>query len=77
MYVYYDFYSYQSGIYTYEYGSYQGIQAVKIVGWGSQDGVNYWIAANSWGPDWGQFGFFNIAFGECNIDSNAIAANIY
>ena len=77
MYVYTDFYSYQSGIYSYQYGSFEGYQAVKIVGWGSLGGVNYWIVANSWGPDWGQFGFFNIAFGQCYIDSDAIAANVY
>jgi len=76
MYVYEDFYSYSGGVYYYQYGDYLGSQGVKIVGWGSQNGVSYWIAANSWGTDWGQFGFFNIEFGQCNIDSAAIAANI-
>lgn len=74
--VYEDFFSYDGGVYYYQYGDYVGIQGVKIIGWGYEDGESYWIAANSWGTDWGEFGFFNIYFGECSIDSAAIAANI-
>lgn len=42
-------------------GSYVTGHAVRIIGWG--DG--YWICANSFGKDWGENGFFRIAFGEC------------
>lgn len=45
-----------------------------MIGWGVTDeGLDYWICANSWGPTWGENGFFKIAFGECWIDSSVLA----
>jgi cathepsin B len=73
--VYEDFYSYTSGIYTQTSDEEVGGHAVKIIGWGNQSGTNYWIVANSWGADWGMSGFFWIAFGQCGIDTDAIAGN--
>jgi cathepsin B len=67
--VYEDFMNYKSGVYKHQTGSQLGGHAVKIVGWG--DG--YWIVANSWGTSWGEKGFFNIAFGNCGIDSAVYA----
>lgn len=67
--VYEDFMSYKDGVYKHKTGNALGGHAVKIVGWG--DG--YWIVANSWGTGWGMKGFFNIAFGECGIDSAVYA----
>lgn len=41
-----------------------GGHAIKIVGWGEEkpngDVIKYWICANSWGPDWGDNGYFKI-----------------
>ena len=33
-----------------------------MLGWGtdSESGVDYWLAANSWGADWGEDGYFRI-----------------
>lgn len=46
-----------------------GGHAVRIVGWGEENGVKYWHIANSWGTDWGEKGFFRmirgINVGEC------------
>lgn len=71
--VYEDFMYYTGGIYTHTSGQLLGGHAVKIVGWGQENGTNFWIVANSWGASWGESGFFRIAFGQCGIDSDAVA----
>jgi len=44
--------------------------AVVIVGYGSSNGLNYWIVRNSWGSAWGESGYFRIArgYGACGIN---------
>jgi cathepsin B len=71
--VYEDFTHYKGGIYKHTSGSLLGGHAVKIVGWGKENGENYWIVANSWNTTWGEKGFFRIAFGEAGIDSQCVA----
>lgn len=71
--VYEDFMHYKSGIYEYTHGKELGGHAVKIIGWGEENGINYWIVQNSWGENWGENGFFKIKFGECMIDRNGYA----
>ena len=50
------------------------------VGWGvePQSRRKYWIAMNTWGPDWGERGFFRIARGddESAFESMAVAADV-
>ena len=64
---------YESGIYKHISGGLLGGHAVIIVGWGVEDGTKFWIAQNSWGDDWGEQGYFRIAEGECDFDSQGIA----
>jgi len=72
--VYEDFFNYESGVYTHVSGSFAGGHAVKMLGWGVENGVEYWLCANSWGTGWGQLGgFFKIAKGQCGIDSQLFA----
>jgi len=71
--VYSDFMNYKSGVYKHTTGYLEGGHAVKILGWGTEGGVNYWICANSWNTSWGEQGYFRIAFGECGIDSAVYA----
>lgn len=65
--VYQDFTAYRTGVYKHVTGSRRGRHAVCIVGYDMDDGC--WIVKNSWGPDWGEGGFFRIAFGQCNLDT--------
>lgn len=45
--------------------------AVTVVGYGTENGVDYWKIRNSWGADWGEGGYFRIKRGEniCGINS--------
>jgi len=50
--------------------------AVLIVGFGSSNGLNYWIVKNSYGPNWGENGYFRIArgYGTCGINQYSLSA---
>ncbi|RZC38242.1 cathepsin B [Asbolus verrucosus] len=73
--VYEDFLTYKSGVYQYTQGDYAGGHAIKILGWGVEDGTPYWLVANSWNPDWGDNGYFKILRGsnECGIEGDIVA----
>jgi len=66
-----DFFNYKSGVYVHKTGALDGGHAVKILGWGTESGLKYWLCANSWGPAWGMNGFFKIEKGDCGINSAA------
>lgn len=71
MVVYEDFERYYSqGIYEWDGVSprVQGMHAVCLIGYVTSGPTRYWIGKNSWGDQWGEDGFFRIAFGECTID---------
>jgi cathepsin B len=68
-----DFLHYKNGIYKALSKKQLGGHAIRVVGWGQEDGVDFWIAANSWGPKWGEKGHFRIAFGECMFEENGFA----
>jgi len=72
--VYEDFPSYKSGVYVHTTGSQLGGHAVKIIGWGVEDGVPYWTIMNSWNSKWGDNGTFKIRRGtdECGIESMGV-----
>ena len=73
--VYNDFLTYKSGVYHHTSGSALGGHAVKMIGWGVEDGTPYWLVANSWNEGWGDNGFFKIRRGnnECGIESQGVA----
>lgn len=68
--VYEDFLNYKSGIYQHVEGSMLGGHAIKCIGFGTENGIDYWLMANSWGPDWGEDGYFKIKRGDSQVDSN-------
>ncbi|KAJ8709054.1 hypothetical protein PYW07_008880 [Mythimna separata] len=55
-----DFTEYKSGIYIHTHGYEVGRHSVRIIGYGVEDGKDYWLVANSWGEIWGEHGFFKI-----------------
>jgi len=40
---------------------------ISLVGYGTQDGTDYWIGRNSWGTFWGDNGYFRIVKGVNNL----------
>jgi len=50
-------YGYTGGVFSCDGEEDAGGHAVIMVGWGVEDGVNYWLLQNSWGPDWGENGY--------------------
>lgn len=55
-----DFFSYKSGVYHHVTGALVGGHSIKVIGWGTENGMDYWLCANYWGPTWGEQGFFKI-----------------
>ncbi|KAH7818355.1 putative cathepsin B [Monocercomonoides exilis] len=73
--VYEDFMTYKSGVYHHVSGKQLGLHAIKIVGWGEENGEKYWKVVNSWNTDFGMEGVFFIKRGrnECGIESNIVS----
>jgi len=76
--VYEDFEVYSSGIYQHVTGSYLGGHAIKLVGWGVDNGTPYWTCVNSWNSYWGESGSFRILRGsnECGIEADVVAGDV-
>lgn len=65
--------TYKSGVYVHKTGSALGGHAIKILGWGKESGLDYWLCANSWNNQWGDDGYFKIAMGNCGINNGIVA----
>ena len=61
-----DFRYYRNGVYEHAAGDEVGLHAVCVVGY--DDETSSWLVKNSWSRDWGDDGFFRIAYGQCGLD---------
>lgn len=52
-----------------------GGHAIRIVGWGRENNVDYWWIANSWGEKWGTSGYFRMKrmIPECQLEQNVVS----
>lgn len=73
--VYDDFFSYSTGVYSHVTGGLAGLHCVEVIGY--DDFLGCWICKNSWGTGWGEAGYFQIAYGQCGIDSTYPYWGIY
>jgi cathepsin B len=76
--VYGDFETYKSGVYKHTTGGFLGGHAVEMIGWGTENGEDYWLIKNSWNEEWGDNGLFKIARGvnECGIEDSVSGGKI-
>ncbi|KAL6651833.1 hypothetical protein ACP70R_010758 [Stipagrostis hirtigluma subsp. patula] len=67
-----EFQLYKSGVFSGRCGT-QLDHGVVAVGYGTENGKDYWIVRNSWGPKWGEAGYIrmerniNVTTGKCGI----------
>jgi len=71
-----------SALENYEGGIFEGCaphvktnHAISVVGYGTENGVDYWLIKNSWGADWGENGYFRLqrGVGMCGIGKTIVA----
>ncbi|XP_050871684.1 ervatamin-B isoform X2 [Lathyrus oleraceus] len=71
-----DFQLYESGVFNGRCGTWLD-HSVVVVGYGSENGLDYWLVRNSWGTKWGEAGYFKMErnvkdpVGMCGIAMDA------
>ena len=59
--------AYTGGVFCDDTGDMEISHDISIIGYGVEDGQNYWLVRNSWGTHFGEDGFFRIVRGVDNI----------
>ncbi|XP_063803110.1 cathepsin S-like [Pseudophryne corroboree] len=69
------FHLYKKGVYYDPLcSSAQTNHAALVIGYGAEDGIEYWLVKNSWGPSFGEQGYIKLArnhYNHCGIASFA------
>lgn len=70
------FHMYQNGVYDIKTCNSRVLHhGVLVVGYGVENGTDYWLVKNSWGPTWGINGYFKISrnnHNQCGIATFAL-----
>ncbi|KRZ75702.1 Aldehyde dehydrogenase, mitochondrial, partial [Trichinella papuae] len=78
--MYESFLYYKSGVYSINTVNEPllGLHAVKLIGWGEEKRIPYWLAVNSWNTTFGEQGLFKIRRGsnECGIEHLHVTAGL-
>lgn len=77
--VYESFETYTSGVWSYDAataGAELGGHAIKVIGWGNENGEDYWLCNNSWNDTWGDLGTFKIKMGDVGINNQMHAGRV-
>merc|ERR1719411_513139 len=71
------FSQYKGGIFSGCSSSAQPDHAVAVVGYGTENGVDYWLVKNSWGSSWGEKGFIRVKRGVkmCGIGGTLVTVS--
>eukprot|EP00746_Dinoflagellata_sp_MGD_P084860 gnl/MRDRNA2_/MRDRNA2_33645_c0_seq1.p1 gnl/MRDRNA2_/MRDRNA2_33645_c0~~gnl/MRDRNA2_/MRDRNA2_33645_c0_seq1.p1 ORF type:complete len:647 (-),score=83.38 gnl/MRDRNA2_/MRDRNA2_33645_c0_seq1:26-1966(-) len=66
-----DFHQYSSGVYD-ACTSTSPNHAIVIAGYGTENGVAYWLIRNTWGDGWGQYGYAKMKRGVnmCGVETD-------
>jgi len=65
---------YKSGVFNHPTCGTELDHGVLLVGYGAQDGVDYWKIKNSWATSWGEKGYYRIKSGvnKCGLATDAV-----
>lgn len=73
MIAYEDLFTYTGGVYTPVSTNQLGAHSVCVVGYSDSKGA--WLCKNSWSTQWGEQGYFWLAYGTCGVGSSVYGIN--